>query len=226
MRERGCVAILSERGDDRRGQVHVALFLQELEEDGEALGTPKVADEIDEREADVDIADVVSPQPLDDGLNGRFADPHQGLGGGVPLPGVLGIGQRSQEPLDDLRAGVAHQAVDDGLAHAPVLVAEELEHQRQVPLDRRVGNQKRRLLPGIRVGGAGLFDDLRVCAHSRSARRWTSAGSANRAATAPAGRIDPAVQRRSSRANRLIPSPSPISPGRRVSSARIAAGSR
>ena len=60
---------------------------------------------------------------------------------------------------------IAHEAVDDGLAHAPVLVAEELEHQRQIAAVGGVRHQIGGFLARVGIVRARLFDELGVCVH-------------------------------------------------------------
>ena len=163
MRQRGSVAIFAERRDDRRRHVDVRLALQRLDENVEGVAAAKIAEEVDERKADVDVA--FDAQPVDDRNDGVIADPDQCLGRGIALAGVLGVRERVQQSRDDLGLRITHEPIDDGLAHAPVLVAEQLEHQRVVALVDHVRDQIRRLLPRIGIGGTRLFDEKRVGVH-------------------------------------------------------------
>ena len=148
-RKRGGVAVFAERGDDRRGQVDVLLAVEHLHEHVEALAAAEIAEEVDEGEADVDVG--LGAEERDDRPDGRRADAHEPLGGGVALAGVVGVAERFEQSVDDLGLRIAHEAVDDGLAHAPVLVAEELEHQRVVALVLGVGDGPGGFLAGVGV---------------------------------------------------------------------------
>ena len=155
MRQRGRIAVLAERRDDRRGDVDVLLAMQEVDQDLKGLAAAQVAEQVDEREAHVDIA--LAGEPRHDRLDRRRADADQRLRGRVALAGVLVIGERVDQAVNDVVARLAHQAVDDRLAHAPVAVAEKLEHQRQVALRRR-RDGVRRFLPRIGIRRASLIE--------------------------------------------------------------------
>ena len=163
MRQRGGVAVLADGRDDGRGDVDVALVRQDVEQGLECRGVAQVAQEVDQREAHVDV--LLHAQMTDDRIDGRAADAHQRLGGGIALAGVLGVGERMEQAIDHRGLRIADQSVDDGLAHAPVLVAEQLEHQRQVAPVGGVRDEVRGLLPRVGVGRAGLFDQQGIGVH-------------------------------------------------------------
>ena len=115
---------------------------QQLEEHLEAFAAAQVADEIDEREADVDVLSRARRRSTIGSMAGSPMRTSASVDE-LRLPAFSAIGKRVEQSVDDLRPRVAHETVDDGLAHAPVLVAEELEHERQVALVRRLRDERR-----------------------------------------------------------------------------------
>ena len=163
-RQRTGVAIFADGRHDRRRDIDVELVLEHLEQQCESVAATKIAEKIHERETHVDVG--LAAQAPDDRFDRRIADADQRLSSGVAFAGVLRIGERIDQTFDDLETSVAHEAVDDRLANAPVFVAEELEHEREITLVGRLRDEQRRFLPRVGIRRAGLFQQLRIGAQA------------------------------------------------------------